>query len=110
MDSRCGALAIAFTVNIGTPLPVSGETITDYVVLRETVVRQGPDRSELAITTLLKGDTVVSTGSFRQRSIARGVPPICEAGWCFVLANGHFGYVPKGIYKSVKTVIKKSAF
>jgi SH3-like domain-containing protein len=110
MDVRYAALAIALTVNVGTPLPASGETVTDFVVLKSTAVRQGPDESEEEITTLLKGDTVISTGSFREKSIVRGTPPICKAGWCFVLANGHYGYVPEGTYRPARSVIRNSAF
>jgi hypothetical protein len=69
-----------------------------------------PDNATEEITALLKGDTVVSTRSFREKSIARGTPPICDAGWCFVSANGHFGYVPEGTYKSARTLIGKGAF
>jgi hypothetical protein len=85
-------------------------SVTGFGGLKGTAVRQGPDESEEEITTLLKGDTVISTGSFREKSIVRGTPPICKAGWCFVLANGHYGYVPEGTYRPARSVIGNSAF
>jgi hypothetical protein len=40
-NPRYAALAIALTVDVGTQLPASSETVTDFVVLKRTAVRQG---------------------------------------------------------------------
>lgn len=102
MDHQRTWASVMAAVVVFVSLPASADIVISYVVVRDTAVRVAPSLAEKDITTLLKGDTVISTGSFGHRGIVRGEAPVCDAGWCFVLANGHYGYVPKGTYRRLQ--------
>ena len=89
-------------------LPAFADTVVSYSVLRDTTVRLGPAETYDDVTLLLRGDNVIGTGSFGGRGIVRELPPACEAGWCFVMANGHYGYVPSGTFKRITTTVAPS--
>lgn len=89
-------------------LPAFADTVVSYSVLKDTTVRLGPAETHEDVTLLLKGDSVIGTGSFGGRGIVRELPPACESGWCFVMANGHYGYVPSGTFKRITTKVAPS--
>lgn len=105
---KCIILIAILSVAAATCVPAFADTVHSYLVLRDTPVRSGPGAGYDDVTTLLKGDSVISTGSFGGRGIARGADPVCVSSWCFVMANGHYGYVPSGTYSRIQATVSPS--